>query len=311
MQVANYVVDESITSLRLDRYIAEKLGILSRSQIKVRKLQARINGKSVKLSRLISGGDRLELEWEEPEASFLVPQKIPLDILYEDTRVIVLDKRQGMVVHPGAGNKSGTLANALLHRRLSRSDGEGSMPEGFRPGIVHRLDKDTSGVIIAAWDDAALAFLAAQFKERSTRKTYLALTKGIPPQKSGTISTRLTRDPRDRKRFICSDSNGKQALSWYKVLETYGDHALVALRPKTGRTHQLRVHLRHLGCPVLGDPIYGRKDAMFPEATLMLHAYMLTIELPDGQGSRTFKAPLPARFRTILLRLRRSVRSSF
>ena len=310
MQVANYVVDESVSSVRLDRYIAERLGILSRSQIKVRRLHAWVNGKSVRISRLVSGGDRLELEWEEPEASFLVPQKIPLKILYEDSRVVVLNKRQGMVVHPGAGNKSGTLANALLHRRLSRSNGEGPLPDGFRPGIVHRLDKDTSGVIIAAWDDDALAFLAAQFKERSTRKTYLALTKGVPPQKSGTVSTRLTRDPRDRKRFICSDTKGKQALSWYKVLETYGDHALVALRPKTGRTHQLRVHLRHLGCPVLGDPIYGHKDSMFPEAALMLHAYLLTIELPDGLGLKTFKAPVPARFREVLVRLRRSARWS-
>jgi len=315
VQVAKHVVEDTVAGFRLDRYIAERLGILSRSQLKVRKLCARVNGKSVKLSRLVSDGDLLELEWEEPEASFLIPQKIPLEILYEDSRVVVLNKRQGMVVHPGAGNKSGTLANALLYRRLSRSNGDGHVPEGFgpegfRPGIVHRLDKDTSGVIIAAWDDEALAFLAAQFKERSTRKTYLALTKGVPPNKSGTISTRLTRDPRDRKRFVCSDMNGKQALSWYKVLETYGDYALVALRPKTGRTHQLRVHLKQLGCPILGDPIYGRKDQMFPEATLMLHAYLLTIELLDGKGARTFKSPVPARFRQVLLRLRQSARWS-
>jgi 23S rRNA pseudouridine1911/1915/1917 synthase len=292
--------------LRLDRFVAERLAVLSRSQLKTRGLTARVNGKAVKLSRLLFTGDRLEIEWNAPEPSELEPQDIPLTVLYEDERVVVVDKEQGLVVHPGAGNRSGTLANALLFRRLER--GSQTRPElGFRPGIVHRLDKDTSGVLIAAYDDASLAFLSDQFKARTTRKTYIAVVAGSPPADKGTISTMIARDPRDRKRFAVSEKQGKAALTLYRVLERFSGYAFIALRPKTGRTHQLRVHLRHLGCPILGDPIYGRKDALFPKATLMLHAFRLRISLPGAEKPSTFTAPVPERFKKVVrtLRLRR------
>jgi 23S rRNA pseudouridine1911/1915/1917 synthase len=295
--------------LRLDRFVAERLGVLTRSQIKTRGLEARVNGKTVKISRLLVGGDRLEIEWNDPEPSELIPQDIPLAALYEDDRVIVVDKPQGLVVHPGAGNREGTLANALLFRRLQRGSAggggnAGGTEAGFRPGIVHRLDKDTSGVIIAAYDDGALAFLADQFKARTTRKTYVAVVSGSPPAERGTISTLIARDPRDRKRFAVSAAGGKPALTHYRVAERFPGYALVLLRPKTGRTHQLRVHLRHLGCPILGDPIYGRPDRRFPKATLMLHAYRLKIRLPGSTEPTAFTAPLPDRFRRILRALR-------
>jgi 23S rRNA pseudouridine1911/1915/1917 synthase len=306
------VPPEAGKGTRLDRYVSEELGLLSRSQLKARLVSARVNGKAVKLSRKLEAGDRIELEWKEIENSELLPQDIPLSVIWEDERAVVVDKPQGLVVHPGAGNPSGTLANALLFRRLSRaarssepaSGQAAAAGEGLRPGIVHRLDKDTSGVIIAAYDEETLAFLADQFKSRRTRKTYLAIVQGAPKDDSGTVSTLLGRDPRDRKRFAVVERAGKPALTRYKVLERYRGYALVALRPKTGRTHQLRVHLKHLGCPILGDPVYARPDRNFPRATLMLHAFRLKIVLPGERERRSFTAPMPERFRELIRKLR-------
>jgi len=286
--------------MRLDRYVAESLGLLSRSQIKARKLKAKINGKDVKVSRIIKDGDFIELCWEEAEPVNIIPENIPLDIIYEDQRAVVINKPQGMVVHPGAGNWRGTLANALYYRRLERGGGFGS--EGLRPGIVHRLDKETSGVIIAAYDDDALAFLAGQFKARKAKKTYIAIVSGIPREKKGRIETCIARDPKDRKRFAVS-SQGRSALTFYSVVTTWRAHSLVLLRPRTGRTHQLRVHMRYLGHPIVGDPLYGFTDPVFPKASLMLHARRLAITLPGETGERVFKAPLPKRFTEMIDRL--------
>jgi 23S rRNA pseudouridine1911/1915/1917 synthase len=294
-------VEENIPPrLRLDRYVAEYLKLLSRSQIKARCLSASLNGKNVKISRILKGGDKLELCWEDEPESDLVPEDLPLDILYEDDRVVVVNKAQGMVVHPGAGNRSGTLANALLFRRQSR----GPLPAGsagMRPGIVHRLDKDTSGVIIAAYDDEALAFLAGQFKNRSVRKTYAALVCGRP-ESSGRIEGRIVRDPRDRKKFAFStdQGRGKPSLTLYRVVRSWGRHSLLLLRPRTGRTHQIRVHLRSLGCPILGDPLYGKRDSRFPLASLMLHSKSLSIVLPGRTAAERFGTSLPCRFREIM-----------
>jgi 23S rRNA pseudouridine1911/1915/1917 synthase len=285
------VGDDPGEGLRLDRYVAEKLRILSRSQIKSRALEARLNGKKVRISRPVKPGDLLELSWKTPEPLHLIPEDLPLDIIYEDERGVVINKAQGMVVHPGAGNRTGTLANALLFRRIRRGgSGEAS---GFRPGIVHRLDKDTSGVIIASWDDEALAFLADQFKARTVRKIYAALVRGTPRTEEGWIETRILRDSRDRQRFTVSEERGKPALTWYQVKRSWGDRSLLLLRPKTGRTHQIRVHLRHLGCPILGDPVYGFGE----EGGLMLHAKSLSLVLPGEAEARTFRTSLPPRFR--------------
>ncbi|GHU73924.1 ribosomal large subunit pseudouridine synthase D [Spirochaetia bacterium] len=288
--------------LRLDRYIAEELGLLSRSQIKSRSMEARLNGRAVKLSRVIKPGDSLELSWADPESTDLLPEDIPLKVIYQDSRVIVVDKAQGMVVHPGAGNRKGTLANALLFRRQN-----GFAALGNRPGIVHRLDKDTSGVIIAVWDEAALVFLSDQFKRRLVRKTYAAIVRGVPREAAGRIETMISRDSRDRKRFAVSTSRGKNALTLYRVIRSWKGYALVLLRPRTGRTHQLRVHMLYIGHPIVGDPIYGIADPCFPHATLMLHAKSLSLILPGAlskaEGPATFKAPLPDRFHLMVERL--------
>jgi 23S rRNA pseudouridine1911/1915/1917 synthase len=204
------------------------------------------------------------------------------------------------VVHPGAGNRRGTLANALYYRRLERNNFAGA--EGLRPGIVHRLDKETSGVIIAAYDDETLAFLAGQFKSRKAKKTYIAVVNGIPKEKKGRMETFIIRDPKDRKRFTAA-AQGKLALTYYSVIKTWRAHSLVLLRPKTGRTHQLRVHLRYLGHPITGDPVYGYADNFFPQASLMLHARRLAIVLPGENTERVFKAPLPERFTAMIRNL--------
>jgi 23S rRNA pseudouridine1911/1915/1917 synthase len=297
---------------RADVYIAEVVGVLSRSQLKARGAEIRVNGAIAKLSRPLRGGDRLDLAWTDQPHSGLQAEVLPITVIYEDERCIAIDKAQGMVVHPGAGNRSGTLANALLGRaerspRAGAAAGDPALPApasrgpAERGGIVHRLDKDTSGVIVAAKDLEAQVFLAAQFKDRLAKKEYMAVTRGVPNPSSGRIADRLGRDKRDRKRFSRVESGGKAALTDYRVIAAWGgSYALVSLRPKTGRTHQLRVHMSGLGAPILGDPIYGRRDPRFPAATLMLHARRLRISLPGGGGEVEFAAPVPDRFREVV-----------
>jgi 23S rRNA pseudouridine1911/1915/1917 synthase len=295
-------------SPRADQYVAEASGLLSRSQIKARGAVIRVNGAIAKVSRPLNEGDELEVLWVDEGPSTIEAEDLSLDILYEDERVAVVNKAQGMVTHPGAGNRSGTLANALLGLvRRSRAAGparEAPFAPALRAGIVHRLDKDTSGVIIAAKDLEAQVFLCEQFKERQTRKEYLAILRGILDPPSGRIADRLGRDKRDRKRFASVSEGGKAAVTDYRVLVSWrgrgGEaYSLVSLRPKTGRTHQLRVHMAGLGCPILGDPIYGRKDGRFPGATLMLHAHRLKISLPGAAEASVFVAPVPERFHAL------------
>jgi 23S rRNA pseudouridine1911/1915/1917 synthase len=290
---------------RLDLYIAETLTLMRRSQIKARRLQAMVNGKTAKLSRLVKAGDALGLVWQDAPPSDIVPEYIPLDIVYEDGRVIVVNKPQGLVVHPGAGNPSGTLANALLWRLCRKQGGAAADAVGLlsgnpRPFIVHRLDKDTSGLLIAAWDSDALAFLSDQFKARTVRKTYAAIVKGRPARACGVISSNIVRDRNDRKRFTVSDNAGRSALTRYKVVRSAGGLSLLKIRPKTGRTHQIRVHLRSIGHPVIGDRLYGPSvPARMPSQTLALHSKTLEIVLPGGNRAR-FTTPLPPHFKEIM-----------
>ena len=293
------LIDDKLSQhLRVDRYVSENLRLLSRSQIKVKLLKAKINGKDVKLSRPVKHGGFLELQWEDAPPLDVIPEDIPLDIVWEDKRCIVINKAQGMVVHPGAGNRQGTLVNALLYKKNIAKSGSN------RPGIVHRLDKDTSGLIIAAWDDEAHAFLSEQFKSRKVKKNYVAIVQGIPKEVKGCIETYIARDQKNRKRFTVS-ANGKHAITYYKVMKKWQDHSLLLLRPKTGRTHQLRVHLRHIGCPILGDPIYGHEDRRFPDAGLMLHSKRLVITIPGENDERIFSSAVPQRFLDVMAKLDR------
>ena len=330
---ANIAANAGFGPMRLDVYAASVLKILTRSQIKSRNLTATVNGKTAKLSSPVKAGDRIALSWDERPPPELPPENIPLSVIYEDESCVVLDKAQGMVVHPGAGNYRGTLVNALLWRQMGKQQAAGKQqptdtghfpiddvcadvghpftarpfivrPLIVRPFIVHRLDKDTSGVLIAAYTEDALRFLSGQFKERAVKKTYAAIVAGVPPQERGLIDTGICRDPRNRKTFMASEisGKGKRAVTRYKLVRSVvsggGTYSLLLLKPRTGRTHQLRVHLRHIGCPILGDPLYSKKDPRFPAATLMLHALSLEITLPCGER-RMFKSPLPGRFSAV------------
>jgi 23S rRNA pseudouridine1911/1915/1917 synthase len=306
MPCLSHTVEEQISlCLRLDRYVSEILQLLSRSQIKARGLKAKINGKDVKLSRPVKQGDIIELCWNDSPPEHIIAQDIPLDIVYENEICVVINKAQGMVVHPGAGNRQGTLANALCFRRMQFE--KENLTVGLRPGIVHRLDKETSGIIIAAYNDEAHAFLSQQFKTRKVRKNYAAVICGTPKDITGRIETCIARDPKDRKRFSVS-THGKAALTFYKVLKSWKKYSLVLLRPRTGRTHQLRVHMRYIGHPILGDSVYGYSDrhlndAHFQNATLMLHSKSLAITLPGETEERIFSSPLPERFLTVIEKL--------
>jgi len=227
-----------------------------------------------------------------------------LDIIYEDGNVCVINKPAGMVVHPACGNYRHTLVNALLYHFQELKSNFPTL--NLRPGIVHRLDKDTSGVIITAKNIRTLEYLSTQFKERRVKKMYLALVKGRLKQAQGKIDTWIFRDPKDRKRFSCSShtlnspSGARRALTFFKVIKTWSDMSLVSLKPCTGRTHQLRVHMKSLSTPIIGDTLYGTKKAAGNNGSLMLHAYKLGIQIPGKRGIQQYKAALPQRFKKIV-----------
>lgn len=286
--------------IRVDKFVAS-LGMFTRSQISHRSVRVLdTQGRILKLSRKINDGDTIVIEWNDPPASDILPESMDLDVVYDDEDCIVLNKAQGVVVHPAYGNLHGTLVQGLLHRfeNLDKSFNG----DRVRPGVVHRLDKDTSGLIIAAKNPEALEALASQFRNRSVKKTYLALLHGVPNPPEGQIEESIGRDPRNRKKFTVGVRNAKDARTLYKVLESNDGYALVQLRILTGRTHQIRVHMKSMGCPVLGDAVYGRRDSNFPQATLMLHSWKLKIRLPSGESKR-FTAPIPSRFYDVLDRL--------
>lgn len=294
--------------IRADRYLAEQLGLMTRSQLKAREVNLFCNGNAVKLSHKVRTGDRLRLAWTEEPVQDILPEPVPLRILYRDADVLVIDKQQGLVTHHAAGNWQGTLANGVLWLAL-QDDKESTARQVPRCGIVHRLDKDTSGVIIVARTAHAHEYLSRQFRERTARKEYLAITMGCPPANEGVVDTFLARSTRDRKKFSVTAGHGKHAITLYRVMAVWeaktrkGNlqrYALLALYPRTGRTHQLRVHCQYLGCPILGDPLYGTRDPLFPHATLMLHARRLKISIPATENTMVFKAPLPERFHSIM-----------
>jgi len=221
-----------------------------------------------------------------------------LDIRFEDSRVLVINKPAGVVVHPAAGNHTRTLIQGILYH--CHEIGQAFPDDALRPGIVHRLDKDTSGVIIAAKTPEAHDFLSDQFKRRAVSKKYYALVKGRMPNNRGTIKTKIARDRQHRKRFAVSTDHGKDAETRFRVLKNFEHYSFISLKPKTGRTHQLRVHMAHAGHPIVGDKIYSRKDNRLPLAPLMLHAYSLTIRTEEGGDPRIFRAPLSRQFRKTL-----------
>lgn len=282
-------------SIRLDKFIASLPNGMNRSKLKSGVTEILINGKKVKLSAKVQASDQIDIQWEDNIPDDIEPENLPLDIIYEDENVTVVNKKQGMVTHPACGNWNGTLVNALLYhwgRKAVSQLKEGSASEILerrRPGIVHRLDKETSGIIITAKNRDSEEFLQKQFKEKSLQKEYILICTGRPPKRTGDIRTQIIRDPKNRHRFKAVDDTqqGKFARTIYHCIACYGNYSLIRVRIKTGRTHQIRVHMKYLGCPILGDSIYNKPDKNFPNATLMLHSVQLKIRLPHFLNTET------------------------
>lgn len=283
---------------RLDRYLSLRLSQFSRSHLQklIENGHVRVNGKPVRPSFKPNPGDMITIALPEPVPSDLQPLAVTLDIIYEDDDLLVINKPSGMPVHPGPGHPADTLVNAVLSRCPDLPGIKGTM----RPGVVHRLDKDTSGLIIFAKNDKALASLQHQFRSRQVKKEYLALVRGRLRPPKGTIEGPIGRDPANRQRMAVV-AGGREARTAYEVIRYLDDHTLVAVRPQTGRTHQIRVHLARMGYPVAGDIAYGGEDPQVPR--MFLHARALGFQLPSTGEFREFEAPLPADLKETLRRL--------
>jgi 23S rRNA pseudouridine1911/1915/1917 synthase len=292
---------------RLDHFLVESLPDYSRARLQalIKAGLVLVNGAPAKKSgQMLGPGSVVEVRIPPPVPSNLVGENIPLDIIFENEDVIVVNKPAGMVVHPAAGHDTGTLVHAVLGYE---PDIEGIGGEE-RPGVVHRLDKDTSGLILLAKNDKAHHWLQDQFRLRKVEKTYIALVDGKPPTPSGRVEASIGRDPSHRKKMaIVSEGKGRQAVSEYKTLESFPQHTLLEFHPLTGRTHQIRLHCAMLGCPIVGDKIYGRKKPSLALDRHFLHAQKLKILLPDEKQARTFEAPLPDELVHALADLRNSV----
>ncbi|RJX19135.1 MAG: RluA family pseudouridine synthase [Ammonifex sp.] len=300
--VERLVVDEEDGGARLDRYLATQLPDISRSRFQhlISEAQVRVNMDVVRASYRVRAGDEVRVTLPPAEIPAIRPEPIPLEITFEDSVVLVVNKPRGMVVHPGAGHYQGTLVNALLHhcRDLSGINGV------LRPGIVHRLDKDTSGLLMVAKNDAAHLALAAQLKERRVLREYLALVHGQVKQQTGTVDAPIDRHPRDRQKMTVT-ARGRPAVTHYTVVERYINYTLLRLQLETGRTHQIRVHLAHIGHPVAGDPKYGPARPHLGLTGQFLHAGVLGFAHPTSDLFVRFEAPLPAELETILASQRR------
>lgn len=301
-EIREWVIDQAYARDRIDKYITESWEEeVSRSQVQlwIASGQVKVNGNPVKANYKLAEGDRLEVSVPEPAAVEIVPEDIPLDVAYEDRDVIVVNKPRGMVVHPAPGHGSGTLVNALMYhcKDLSGINGE------LRPGIVHRIDKDTSGLLMAAKNDKAHASLAAQLKDHSVTRRYVALVHGNVSHDQGTVDAPIGRDPQDRKMFTVIEKNSKHAVTHFAVLERFGDYTLLELQLETGRTHQIRVHMKFIGHPLVGDPMYGRNKGIKMDGQA-LHAKVLGFIHPSSGEYMEFTAELPADMVELLANLR-------
>jgi 23S rRNA pseudouridine1911/1915/1917 synthase len=306
------VVPRASAGMRLDRLVATLPQVATRSRAKqlVDLGLVRVDGEVRKTAYQVRGGAEVAVEIPPPEPSSVEPEPLPLRVLYEDEHVLAIDKPAGLVVHPAPGARRGTLVNALVHR-MGTLAGVGD-PE--RPGIVHRLDRDTSGVLLVARTPAALEALARQFRARSIEKHYLAIVRGALKPPSGMIDRPIGRHPHERKRMSVRSRRGRAAVTRWTVLERLPGATLVQLRPETGRTHQLRVHLAALGHPILGDRVYGARRASPPGqptcARQALHAAEIAFSHPASGERVVVRAPLPADLETTLAALRQGAESA-
>jgi 23S rRNA pseudouridine1911/1915/1917 synthase len=289
---------------RLDKFLVEQLPQFSRARLQalIKAGHVRVNGRAAaKSGQPLLGDEAIEIIVPPAAPSDLAPENIPLDVVFENDDVLIINKPAGMVVHPAAGHASGTL----IHAALAHAPQIAGVGGELRPGLVHRLDKDTSGLIILAKNDAAQNELQQQFQQREIQKTYIALVDGAPRTPTGRIEAPIGRDPRERKRMaVMRAGKGRQAISEYRMLETFEDHTLMEVDIHTGRTHQIRVHLAFIGCPVAGDTVYGKRKPSLPLKRQFLHAARLGVRLPGESQMRTFSAPLPQDLQRVLDGLR-------
>ncbi len=285
---------------RADVFLAAKLGV-SRSNMQKLLEDGRVKRgeKIIKANYKVRAGEMFVVDIPEPEPIEAVPENIPLDIIYEDDDVVVLNKARGMVVHPAPGNYTGTLVNALLYHCSNLS----GINSAIRPGIVHRLDKDTSGIMIVAKNDAAHISLSQQIQSKAAVRTYLAVVRGNIKTDSGTIETQIARDKTDRKKMAVVKEGGRDAITDYEVLERFGKYTLVRCKLRTGRTHQIRVHMEYLGYPLVGDPKYSPMKTPFGIKGQALHSHTLEFTHPRTGERMKFEAPLPEDMHKIITRL--------
>jgi 23S rRNA pseudouridine1911/1915/1917 synthase len=305
----SFVVSESENGMRLDVYLASRpqLRNYSRSYLKnLTKLgKIEINGNLAKPSNKLHEGDAVSVIIPQVEESSLQPEPVSFTPLYEDQDILVLVKPAGLVVHPAAGHQSGTLVHGLLHHCSTLSGINGEQ----RPGIVHRLDQDTSGVMVVAKNDRSHRILVRQFSERQVKKIYLALVHGVPDATQGHINFAIGRHPLNRKKMAARFDGGREAVTDWRVIETFGKrYSLLEVRPLTGRTHQIRVHLSHIGHPVIGDPVYGKRrknhHLAMGNVRLCLHASILSFSHPSTGRFLQFTADMPIEMRELIQQLR-------
>ncbi|MCJ2385792.1 RluA family pseudouridine synthase [Pediococcus acidilactici] len=298
MKEINFTIEESSKG-RLDKVIAENVADLTRSQVQslIKKGQILVNDAPTTNRYQVKLNDQVIIKLPDPVAIDVQPEKMDLDIVYEDDDVIVVNKPQGMVVHPAPGHDHGTLVNGLLaHTPLATINGE------LRPGIVHRIDKDTSGLLMVAKNDQALVSLSKQLKDKTNQRKYWAIVHGNIKEDTGTINAPIGRSKKDRKKMAINEE-GRPAVTHFKVLERFGEYTLIECQLETGRTHQIRVHLKYIGHPVAGDPLYGPRKTLKGNGQF-LHAKLLGFKHPRTGEEMVFEVDPPAIFQTTLKKLR-------
>lgn len=295
------IITEEYAGQRADVALAALLEVTRSNMQKLLEEGRAVKGtKVLKSNYKVKKGDEIIVTLPEPQPLDVQPENIPLDIIYEDDDVVVVNKARGMVVHPAAGNYSGTLVNALLYHCKNLSGINGVI----RPGIVHRLDKDTSGIMICAKNDAAHISLSEQIQAKTAKRTYLAVVRGNVKTDSGVIETMIARDKNDRKKMAVVKEDGRIAITEYKVLERFGKYTIVRCKLRTGRTHQIRVHMEYLGYPLVGDPKYSPMKTPFSIQGQALHSQTLEFTHPRTSERMCFEAPLPEDMHKIVTRLR-------
>ncbi len=302
MSLIRLEADENSVDERIDKYLGAVLSDQSRSFLQklIREGGVLVNGKPVKASYRVDGEDQIEIFLPEPETPVIPAENIPLDILYEDKDLLIVNKPKGMVVHPAAGHRTGTLVNAVLYHCRGQLSGINGV---MRPGIVHRIDRDTTGALVVCKNDRAHNHVANQLKEHTITRRYVAVVAGVIREEEGTVDAPIGRHPTERKKMAAGVKNGKRAVTHYRVLQRFRAHTLIECRLETGRTHQIRVHMASIRHPILGDTVYGPSKDPFHLEGQALHARVLGLVHPATGAYIEAEAPLPDYFHKLLARL--------